>query len=409
MALACSIHCTLILRDNIRWVSATNRGQAAVASHNYEDAERYWKKALKRAQKFDVVDRRVSESYKHLINHYLFCDNIKAAEPLLVRYLALASANAAFDQTYVAAYQYQLAFIYACSGRLDQARTYFEKSLALSRKQHGENSMAVLSNLRGLANVYTDEERFAEADNLLKKATVISKNIAFDSHDAACLYTDMAILANRAGRYKEAIALSEKALNFAEKQHNHECRVQALYLNNMGCVLLDAEKFNEAEPFLRRALKINDSLAKTDSDPIARNLRSLARICREQKKYDEAEALARESVSIRRKILNRNNPDLAESLHELSQILLAQHRYSEAETLALEAYDVELRANGLRNTGWTDSGCVLAEIYAATGRVKLASDVLQNILAFRAKQLGATHPRTVAVQKQVDLLLNRTH
>ncbi len=396
VAVVCTIHCTMALRDSIRWISATNHGQAAANKCQFDDAERHMKKALKRAQKFDIHDRRVCVSYKNLIDFYLFTHNDKKAEPLLQRYIALAEAHSDFDQMCVADYLNQLGWIYNSSGRMELARSMREKSLAVAEKQFGRNSISVVPSLLGLAHQCLDEEHFADADRLYNRAVATCGDInCLAADDRAVLNSHLAFLHQREGRYSESIALNKKALAQAGEVFDSNRREVAAYLNNVGATLIDDEQYLAAEPYLRRALSINQDqdLSKTELTSVARNLKHLATISRKKGQLDDAEIQARTSLSIRQKILNQDNPQIADSLDELARVYLAQHKYKEAETLAVEAYDISRHVFGLTHTRWTNSGEILVQIYCETGRFELAEELSHALSDLRVKQLGVEHPR----------------
>ena len=74
-------------------------------------------------------------------------------------------------------------------------------------------------------------------------------------------------------------------------------------INSLGAVLMLAQKFDEAEPLLREALKLRrENLGDKDSATIT-SITDLGHLLKSQKKHKEAEPLMREAVAGYREVL----------------------------------------------------------------------------------------------------------
>lgn len=138
------------------------------------------------------------------------------------------------------------------------------------------------------------------------------------------------------GNYPQAQVIYERILVHRLNQLGPNDPALVMDLNNLGAVLVAQEKFNQAEPFLRRALTILEKTAGGQSK-IADALSLLSTIYGKQDKIQECEPLLKRSLEIRRATLSPEHPEVAHSLAEYAKILKKLGREEEAESMYKEA------------------------------------------------------------------------
>ena len=174
--------------------------------------------------------------------------------------------------------------------------------------------------------------------------------------------------------------------------------VQAEMLDAVGRVYQSMGQFEEAQPFLARALNLRRSVYGTSDPVVAESLDRMGNILRLNGKYDEAEGYFREALALRRGMLGPDDPAIATSVTNLSVLLRTIGSYAEAEVLAREALGIWQRtltgddpelAYGLRNIGWLRS---------LQGDSEEAERFYREGLAMRRALVGDEHPDVVAMQ-----------
>ena len=135
------------------------------------------------------------------------------------------------------------------------------------------------------------------------------------------------------GRYQEAIPFVEKALRLSEREFGPDHLGVATALIRLALVYSAQGKYAEAEPLLKRALAIDEKARGPDHRGNATVLNRLALVYRAQGKYAEAEPLYKRVVATREKALGPDHPQVARSINNLALFYQAQGRYDDAEPL----------------------------------------------------------------------------
>src|SRR5215469_11881747 len=122
----------------------------------------------------------------------------------------------------------------------------------------------------------------------------------------------------RNGRYEQAAAEFEAALQDARRENPADVRV-AVTWNNLGVVYNSLGRLYEAESSYLRAIAFYESRPQLLS-ALAAPLDNLASLYLALGRISKAEALYRRCYEIRQRILPPNDPALAHSLHGLARL-----------------------------------------------------------------------------------------
>lgn len=179
----------------------------------------------------------------------------------------------------------------------------------------------------------------------------------------------------------EAIAISEKHL---PQDHRH-----ARLLNNLGALLWDQRRFDEATRLLQEALRISEVDPKSTPLRIAVAHHNLANLKREQGDWAESERLHLRALSIAREKLTQD-PQFPIFLKELAVLYADERRFDEAFQLWEEALS--------KLTG--DPQQLLASevlyergrAFLERGNLEKAEGSLRQCLSIREKKRRAGHP-----------------
>ena len=144
------------------------------------------------------------------------------------------------------------------------------------------------------------------------------------------------------GRYAEAEPLYQRSLAIREKALGPEHPSVAIALGNLGKLYRAQGNWSEAEPPLDRALAILERSLGPENRHVATTLNILAELYRDQGRYAEAEPLYQRALSIYEKALGPEHPNVATSLENYAALLRKVGR--EAEAAGMEARAEAIRA-----------------------------------------------------------------
>jgi tetratricopeptide (TPR) repeat protein len=124
----------------------------------------------------------------------------------------------------------------------------------------------------------------------------------------------------------------------------------------------------DAEPLVKRSLKIYENSLDRNHPDIARSLNILAELYENQGHYIEAEPLFKRALEIREKTLGPNHHLVATSLNNLAALYQSQGRYADAEPLYKRSLSIREKAVGHDHPDVTTTLNNLALNYEAQGR-----------------------------------------
>jgi CHAT domain-containing protein/tetratricopeptide (TPR) repeat protein len=194
-------------------------------------------------------------------------------------------------------------------------------------------------------------------------------------------------------RYKDAVPLTEQALETLQLIFGDTDPLTAGRHTNMGYVLWGSGRFSEALPHFRKALEVHRATlgefhpdTAACADGLALTLGSLGRLA-------ESEPYSRAALTARRQALGEDNVLTALSMSNLGNCLEHQGRYTDAEALHRAALDVRRRVLGDHpDTATTCSS--LAAALAGQGGHAEAGLYYQRALDLRLKTRGKNHAET---------------
>ena len=154
---------------------------------------------------------------------------------------------------------------------------------------------------------------------VLIKMTTVCKNLTL-------IYTFQ-------NKYKEAANLLNDALAIREKTLGENHPAVAATLNNLAVLYGKRGKYKDAEPLCKRALEIREKVLGSDHPDVAKQLNNLALLCQNQGKYEEVEKYYQRALAIYESKLGEDDPNVAKTKNNLASAYLKQGKYKEAEIL----------------------------------------------------------------------------
>ena len=166
------------------------------------------------------------------------------------------------------------------------------------------------------------------------------------------------------GKYAEAETYYKRALAINEEKLGRKHPTLAMPLNNLANVYAQQGKYAEAEKSYNRALAIYQETLGRDHSKVAAALDNLAHVNVLQGKHDKAESFSKRGLTIYENSLGKDHPSVAGSFMNLANVCEAQGRLAEAEALYTRAL-VIMEGVGQATPTWLEFLSNLAELYGS--------------------------------------------
>jgi tetratricopeptide (TPR) repeat protein len=246
-------------------------------------------------------------------------------------------------------------------GELYAARKYSaalveaQKFESMAKARFGVNHANYGAALNNLGLVYKEQGKYADAEELYRRALAIYErtigaahpNAANALHNLANVYVAQGKYADAEGLYKRVLAIDEKTLG---PSHLYV----AATLHTLAGVYDEQGKYAEAEGLYKRALAIREKALGPSHLDVAQTLDNLALLYREQSRYTDAEGLHKRALAIREKALGKEHGELAMTL-------------SRAKSTTVSSWRARWRSSSSAPTGWC---CPRATPSLATNRAR---------------------------------------
>jgi eukaryotic-like serine/threonine-protein kinase len=173
--------------------------------------------------------------------------------------------------------------------------------------------------------------------------------------------------------------------------------VEAAVRKTIGNTLMVLERYDEAEPNVRKSLELRRKYLPDGHPDIADGLNLLAMFLQGQNKLQEAETRFREAIRIWSAAHNPEHPDVAAGLENLAANLMYQNKVVEAELIYRQILE---RGREKLPEKREDFAGILANfsvVLLSQNKLVEAETLLRESLAIRREVLPASHPDTAAV------------
>jgi CHAT domain-containing protein/Tfp pilus assembly protein PilF len=234
--------------------------------------------------------------------------------------------------------------------------------------------------------------KYDEALPLTERAVALGEEVFGPEHPkVAVSLNNLAELYRLKNNYERAESSLQRALAISEKALGAEHPSVAESLNNLARLYRVTGKFERAEPLFQRALAINEKALGPEHPRVATALNNLAGLYRAKGELARAEQLFRRALDIREKVLPPEHPRVAESLNNLAVIYRTRGDFVQAEALYVRAVELEEKVLGGDHPNLAASINNLAQLYMEKGDYARAEPLFKRTLAMREKAFGPVH------------------
>jgi CHAT domain-containing protein/Tfp pilus assembly protein PilF len=330
-------------------------------------------------------DTIVANSYYYIGNSYRNLGQPESAINWFEKEKVLRSDLGLKETSEFSGALYNLALVYLEAGQYAKAETMAADLLTNDKRVYGINTEAYVSTVQSVADIYTQLDKFAEAENLLLQ-TLGEQNK--NSILAAAVHSELGGLYTVNGQFQKATRHLNDALTILERQSEPNSRFTLTTTVNLGILYMTQGKFAEAEEAFDFVLA-----NMSEDEPSYYNvLNNQALVYQSLGQLDRSEKIfktIREADSV---YIGDNHPDFAITLSNLGLVFSDEGKYKQAETVLLKAIEIQ-KANDEAETALFASKLNnLAKIYRLDGQSQKSIPLHEQALTIFKKTLGEESP-----------------
>ena len=244
---------------------------------------------------------------------------------------------------------------------------------------------------------------------LQKGAEKIETELAGQPDLQADIMIELGIVHRRIGLLDEGIALYKRSSEIRDSLYGPNHALTAHSLMRIGDIMVERGEFNDAEPILHRALKVQRKELDSYHPDLAINLNALAVVAYHRRNLDSAEIYISETVEIRKQNVHQEDGVLAlvKEMSGLATIQIAQKKDSLAEANLMEALAYAdtlglkqhiVLASALNNLG---------HLKATQEKFEEAKELMGRSLNMRKELFGDNHPSIPASMNNLSMLYKK--
>ena len=212
----------------------------------------------------------------------------------------------------------------------------------------------------------------------------------------AVALSNLGLLLQDTNRIEEAEPLMRGALEINKASYGEKHPTVAIGLNNLAMLLKATNRIEEAEPLMRGALEINKASYGEKHPTVAIDLSNLGMLLQDTNRIEEAEPLMRGALEINKASYGEKHPTVAIGLNNVAMLLKATNRIEEAEPLMRRALEIDEASYGEHHPAVARDLNNLATLLKATNRIEEAELLIRRALEISEASYGEKHP-TVAI------------
>jgi tetratricopeptide (TPR) repeat protein len=240
------------------------------------------------------------------------------------------------------------------------------------------------------------EGRYAEARSAFEDALREAQDLHLGKATIALSLDGLATVEQDLGSYLNAETLYERALATLGNPNGPDRLADSIW-NHLAVLYLESERYQKAEPILKRGLARADGESIPDNAIVAQRLNDLASLYMIEGKSHEAKALLVRALTLLEETLLENDPGhgdatRAMTLENLAFIAASLGDYKQGIPLAERSLKI---LNHMKSPGppsQIEVFSVLGVLYSRTGRMKDAERSLDKALRIAEEVYGAEHP-----------------
>jgi len=226
----------------------------------------------------------------------------------------------------------------------DKAEEYQVMVVEIARSALGTDDLRVAELLDELGIVYVAQNRYSEAESLLKQSLAIREKSSGELHPSlAGSLNDLAGFAMQGGRFDEAEQLLKRALHILDTSGDANQSDTAMAMHNLGDFYANQKRFSEANVYYQRAMLVWEETSVKDRLELAATLNELGSFYHSQQRLDEAKPQFELVITLLSGDFGQDHSYVRTALSGLENLKLDRERRSEVKAFSQNMFD-ELQA-----------------------------------------------------------------
>lgn len=253
-----------------------------------------------------------------------------------------------------------------------------ELAAAMARNVTPVDLINTMGTVNSLALFYRLLGEYDKAEPLLRDALALMRKMLPPGHpDIGVVLNNLAGVYGTLGQPEKAEPLLREAQQNIRNENSLDF---ANITQSLGECYQHLEKYELAEPLLRKALAVRVRLQVRDNPDLIALKRSLGELYMEQQRYDEAEPILQEVLALRQAVLPPEHPDIATSLNDLGELYYRQGDADKAEPLFTQMMDIRRKSLSSDHPNFIAGLFYMAELYRSMGRLEDAASQLREAI-----------------------------
>jgi len=282
-------------------------------------------------------------------------------------------------------------------GRVAEAADRGREMLARARQHPGLSDHALYDYLYHAANVLLIAEQIDEAQALLLEAAGLRFEGSADPSMQMALFTNLAGIQSRRGQLVAAVDNYRKALALAKEIYPPGHMERARRLSNLGGALVHIGDYGEAESMMREALTIYEQLYDNGAHPrVAAAQNNLGRVLQQAGRYEEAMPHLTRAWELAGQLFGKDDPRYAVATANLGILYRMLGDYDRAEELLLGNLELRKSIFGPEHRTVGAGMSLLASLRLDQGQGADALALCDQALAL-FERIGYTNPGVVLI------------
>ncbi len=268
------------------------------------------------------------------------------------------------------------------------------RSLEKRRQDEGQTAALVRGNL---ALTLQQEGRYAEAGTLYDLAvTGVQQWYGRNSLECARLLTNQTLFRIETGQCAAAVKSGKETVEIERNLPFVSQTDRALAMNNLGFALSGSGQFEEAQPALREAIRLEESLPNGKEQLIS-SLNNLASLEEKQGKLECARADASRALEL----MNQEDPPGNDVMrvavwNTLGRLATDEHQFQEAREFLTRAYELGKTGAEPAKLRYAATLSNLGALESAQKHYKRAESLYREALEIDESRLGSKNPEVAS-------------
>ncbi|MEZ4458028.1 MAG: tetratricopeptide repeat-containing protein kinase family protein, partial [Gemmatimonadales bacterium] len=223
-------------------------------------------------------------------------------------------------------------------GHADRAEDLLRRAVRVARESLPARDPAVAQALDALGVQLSLQGNLTEAEELLREALAARRAGHATPTDVAATEGNLALTLRRRGLHPEAETMYLAAIRRLEGVSGGDSAAFASELMGLGQVYQFLGRTAAAESLFRTVRRLEEGGGQ-ERPRLATVIHNLGVVLAEQERYDEALAAHEEALAVWQRLFPRGHPEIPRSLEAMARVLERQNRMAGADSLYREAID----------------------------------------------------------------------